>query len=53
LIETVVSLSYFSSRKAAVHAALTEYAQLLKRCQLLELQGNLDELRASRMDRPA
>lgn len=56
LIHEVVRIGRFPSKKAAVHAALTEYVKLIKRQQLLGLRGkvrwrgDLDQLRA---DRPA
>lgn len=54
VIDQVMDLGQFSSKKAAVNAALAELAQSLKRRQLLALrgkvawQGNLDELRSAR-----
>ena len=54
VIDQVMDLGQFSSKKAAVNAALVELAQSLKRRQLLALrgkvawQGNLDELRSAR-----
>lgn len=54
LLTQVQNLGRFATKKAAVNAALAEYAKLLKRRQLLELrgqvrwEGNLDQLRASR-----
>ena len=52
LLDQVVSLGRFSARSAAINAALTEYLRLLKRRELLALQGqvpwvgDLDGLRA-------
>jgi Arc/MetJ family transcription regulator len=54
VIDQVMDLGQFSSKKAAVNAALVELAQSLKRRQLLALrgkvawQGNPDELRSAR-----
>jgi Arc/MetJ family transcription regulator len=56
LVEQVIRLGHFSSKKAAVNAALEEYAKLLKRRQLLELrgkvkwEGDLEQRRAARAD---
>ena len=50
-------MGHFTTKKAAVNAALQEYAKLLKRRELLEMQGkiswveNLDALRADRTKR--
>ena len=50
-------MGHFATKKAAVNAALEEYAKLLKRRELLEMQGkipwteNLDGLRADRSKR--
>ena len=50
----VLRLGKFGTRKAAVNTALSEYAKLLKRRQLLELrgkvkwEGDLGKLRATR-----
>ena len=55
-LNQVLSLGRFPSKKAAVNAALTEYAKLLKRRQLLKLRGqvrwdaDLEQLRATRPD---
>lgn len=55
LLEQIQQLGHFSTKKAAVNAALAEYAKLLKRRRLLELQGlvhwegDLDRLRAARL----
>jgi len=57
LLEHVVKLGAFSTKKAAVNAALAEYAKLLARRELLGMrgkvrwEGNLDELRADRRGR--
>lgn len=54
LINQVISLGGFKTRKAAVNQALAEYVDLLKRKELLKLQGkvkwqgDLDQLRQSR-----
>jgi Arc/MetJ family transcription regulator len=54
VINQVMNLGQFSSKKAAVNAALVELAQSLKRKQLLELRGkvawrgSLDTLRSAR-----
>lgn len=56
LLEQVCTLGRFSTKKAAVNMALAEYAKLLKRRQLLSLrgevewEGDLDRLRAKRME---
>lgn len=53
-LDQVLRLGRFPSKKAAVNAALTEYAKLLKRRQLAQLRGqvqwdaDLDQLRAMR-----
>jgi Arc/MetJ family transcription regulator len=55
LLNQVIQLGRFPTKKAAVHAALLEYANLLKRRQLLALrgkvawEGDLEQLRASRV----
>ena len=57
LLEEVFRMGRFSTKKAAVNAALAEYAKLLKRRELLQMQGkmpwagDLDALRANRTDR--
>ena len=54
LINQVVQLGHFSTKRAAVHAALAEFARTLKRQQLLALRGkvswqaDLRRLRAAR-----
>ena len=54
VIDQVMHLGQFPSKKAAVNTALAELAQSLKRKQLLALsgkvtwQGNLDALRSPR-----
>lgn len=54
LVDLVRKLGQFDTKKAAVNAALAEYARLLKRRQVLALrgrvrwQGNLRRLRAAR-----
>jgi len=57
-LKQVMSLGRFPSKKAAVNAALSEYVNMLKRKQLLQLRGqvhwnaDLDELRATRQPPP-
>ena len=57
LLEEVFRMGRFSTKKAAVNTALAEYAKLLKRRELLQMQGkvswsgDLDALRANRTDR--
>ncbi len=41
LINQVISLGGFKTRKAAVNQALEEYVRLLKRKKLLKMQGNI------------
>ena len=54
LLHEVVELGHFPTKKAAIQAALTEFAKTLKRRQLLAMrgqipwQGDLDQLRAPR-----
>ena len=56
VIDQVMDLGQFPSKKAAVNAALLELAQSLKRRQLLALrgkvvwQGSLDTLRSARQN---
>ncbi len=51
LVREVIRLGHFTTKKAAVNAALAEYARLLQRRQLLDLrgklswEGDLDEMR--------
>ena len=58
LLSQVIHLGNFSTKKAAIHAALTEFAKLLKRRRLLELrgrvrwEGDLDKLRSRRNKEP-
>ena len=55
LLEQVIQLGHFKTRKAAVNQALAEYVRLLKRRELLKLQGklhwdaDLDQLRQNRL----
>jgi Arc/MetJ family transcription regulator len=55
LLKQIVRLGHFSTKKAAVNAALAEYLRHLKRRQLLELRGkvhwdgDLDAMRSSRL----
>lgn len=57
LIDQVVELGGFPSKKAAIHAALAQFLKSLKRQQLLALRGkvawrgDLAELRRSRSER--
>jgi Arc/MetJ family transcription regulator len=57
LLDEVFRMGHFTTKKAAVNAALAEYAKLLKRRELLDMQGkvpwveNLDALRADRSKR--
>jgi Arc/MetJ family transcription regulator len=57
VLENVLKLGGFSTKKAAVNSALAEYAKLLARRELLAMrgkvrwEGNLDELRADRRSR--
>ncbi len=60
VLDQVMDLGQFASKKAAVNAALAELSRSLKRRQLLALrgkvawQGDLDALRIARMaDQPA
>jgi Arc/MetJ family transcription regulator len=54
LLQEILRMGRFTTKKAAVHAALEEYARLLKRRELLRLRGkvrwdgDLDRLRAAR-----
>lgn len=54
LIEEVLHLGQFPTKKAAIHAALEDYVKVLKRRQLLALrgkvswEGDLEALRSSR-----
>jgi Arc/MetJ family transcription regulator len=54
LLEEVIRLGAFGTKKAAINAALVELAKALKRRQLLALrgkvrwQGDLEQLRAAR-----
>lgn len=54
LIEQVLQLGQFPTKKAAIHAALEDYVKVLKRRQLLALrgkvawEGDLEALRSSR-----
>ncbi len=58
LIHQAQDLSGLKTRKATVNAALEEYVKLLKRRELLKLQGkvpwegDLDQLRAQRDYKP-
>lgn len=54
LLEQVITLGNFPTKKAAIQAALTEFAKILKRRELLSLRGqiswhgDLDQLRTTR-----
>lgn len=54
LLEQVLTLGHFRTKKDAVNSALAEYANLLKRRALLGMEGtvswsgNLDQLRQTR-----
>ena len=54
LLNQVITLGNFSTKKAAVNQALFEYSKLLKRNELLKLrgkltwQGDLEQLRTNR-----
>lgn len=58
LLEEVFRMGRFTTKKAAIHAALEAYAKLLKHRELLKMQGkvpwveNLDTLRADRTRGP-
>jgi Arc/MetJ family transcription regulator len=55
LLEQVVRLGDFATKKAAVNTALSEYAKLLKRRELLTMRGQVrweGNLHALRSDRP-
>ncbi len=57
LLEEVFRMGGFDTKKAAVNTALAEYAKLLKRRELLKMQGkmpwvgDLDALREDRTKR--
>lgn len=54
LLEEVFRLGGFETKKAAVNAALAEYAKVLKRRELLEMRGQVrweGDLAALRADR--
>jgi Arc/MetJ family transcription regulator len=57
LIDEAVTLGGFSSKKAAIHAALADYVKTMKRRKLLALrgkiawQGDLSQLRQDRVPR--
>jgi Arc/MetJ family transcription regulator len=54
LLEQVITLGNFPTKKAAIQAALIEFAKILKRRELLSLRGqiswhgDLDQLRTTR-----
>ena len=56
LVNQIIRLGRFRTKRAAVNAALEEYAKVLKRSQLLELRGkvrwkgDLEQLRSPRTD---
>ena len=57
VLEEVMRMGSFSSKKTAINTALAEYLRKLKRLDLLAMRGNvpwvgdLDVLRADRRDR--
>ncbi|HEV7138628.1 MAG TPA: type II toxin-antitoxin system VapB family antitoxin [Steroidobacteraceae bacterium] len=57
VLQEIMRMGNFSSKKTAINAALTEYLRKLKRLDLLAMRGNvpwvgdLDALRADRLDR--
>lgn len=58
LISQAIQLGHYPTKKAAIHAALLELVNTLKRQQLLTLrgkvnwQGDLDQLRSNRSGDP-
>ncbi|MBS0366271.1 MAG: type II toxin-antitoxin system VapB family antitoxin [Proteobacteria bacterium] len=58
LLKQVMELGGLTTKRAAVQAALTQYANLLARQGLLAMRGkvewigDLDQMRASRVGRP-
>jgi Arc/MetJ family transcription regulator len=57
VLEEIMRMGHFSSKKAAINTALAEYLRKLKRLDLLAMRGNvpwvgdLEALRADRRDR--
>jgi Arc/MetJ family transcription regulator len=57
VLQEVMQMGKFSSKRIAINTALAEYLRKLKRLDLLAMRGNvpwvgdLDELRADRRDR--
>ena len=57
VLQEVMRMGNFSSKKTAINAALAEYLRKLKRLDLLAMRGNvpwvgdLEALRADRLDR--
>ncbi len=57
VLQQVMRMGKFSSKKTAINTALAEYLRKLKRLDLLAMRGNvpwigdLDALRADRRDR--
>jgi Arc/MetJ family transcription regulator len=57
VLEEVMRMGHFTSKKAAINTALEEYLRRLKRLDLLAMRGNvpwvgdLDALRAERQER--
>ena len=57
VLQEVMRMGKFSSKKTAINTALAEYLRKLKRLDLLAMRGNLpwvgdlDALRADRRDR--
>jgi Arc/MetJ family transcription regulator len=54
LVAQVVAMGQFTTKKAAIHTALVEFAKTLKRRQLLALrgkvawEGDLDQIQSTR-----
>ena len=57
VLQEVMRMGNFSSKKTAINTALADYLRKLKRLDLLAMRGNvpwvgdLDALRADRLDR--
>ena len=57
VLQEVMRMGHFSSKRTAINTALAEYLRKLKRLDLLAMRGNvpwvgdLDALRADRRDR--
>lgn len=55
VLEEVMQMGNFSSKKSAINTALAEYLRKLKRLDLLAMRGNVPwvgDLEALRADRP-